>query len=53
MPSIASVHGHEANHPHWRIAQSHEKNGHGHHMSKPDGGGMKKHNGMMKSQEAG
>ena len=35
------------------IAQSHEKNGHGHHMSKPDGGGMKKHNGMMKSQEAG
>ena len=38
----ANAHAHEANYPHLHIAQSgHGEKGHGHHMQKPRGGGMK------------
>ena len=38
----ASTHAHEANYPHLHIAQSgHGEKGHGHHVQKPDGDGMK------------
>ena len=39
----ASAHAHEANYPHFHVAQSgHGKTGHGHQMHKPSGSGMRK-----------
>ena len=44
-----SAHAHEANYPHWHIAQSgHGHKGHGHRMRKPGEAGMKKGHGAMK-----
>ena len=41
LPAV-SAHAHEADYPHLHIAQSgHGEKGHGHHMHKPRGGGMK------------
>jgi hypothetical protein len=41
LPGVSS-HAHKANYPHLHIAQSgHGEKGHGHHMRKPGGGGMK------------
>lgn len=45
----ASAHAHEANYPHFHVAQSgHGEKGHGHQMRKPGEAGMKKGRGGMK-----